>query len=324
MSEVPIYEKEQDTPIYTPKDLDSLWSSAFETLWDRGEFYPSNEWWDTLKKIDAFNNVRGKNMELENNIKDLRTQENDWFNDPTLQQKMNDNIRRNQDYMLSYWWDVDRNDVTRQRYDDWRNQYDLFDYLFNAPTYEDYLRQQWEFRGIHQNSSNKDYQFPKSDDLYSMQNEYKDNNDYYNKLYNDYANTLQQNWTKYTVDANDYINKERENIQNGIDYYQDLVNKYSASKGKESATDKKERLARLNTEKKNLSNEQKRMNQFEKTVYDYNHIDELSKQKNIKDVAKQVLNGNWGNGWARRKALEDAWYNYEEVQKEVNKLMRNR
>lgn len=46
MSEVPIYEKEQDTPIYTPKDLDSLWSSAFETLWDRSEFYPSNEWWD--------------------------------------------------------------------------------------------------------------------------------------------------------------------------------------------------------------------------------------------------------------------------------------
>ena len=48
---------------------------------------------------------------------------------------------------------------------------------------------------------------------------------------------------------------------------------------------------------------------------------EVKKLKSVKEVAKEVLNGAWGNGSTRRKLLENAGYNYEEVQKEVNRLL---
>ena len=49
---------------------------------------------------------------------------------------------------------------------------------------------------------------------------------------------------------------------------------------------------------------------------------EVKKLKSVKEVAKEVLNGAWGNGSTRRKLLENAGYNYEEVQKEVNRLLK--
>ena len=39
------------------------------------------------------------------------------------------------------------------------------------------------------------------------------------------------------------------------------------------------------------------------------------------EVAKEVLAGKWGNGTARKTALENAGYNYSEVQAEVNRLL---
>jgi hypothetical protein len=39
-------------------------------------------------------------------------------------------------------------------------------------------------------------------------------------------------------------------------------------------------------------------------------------------VAKEVLAGKWGNGDARKKKLQAAGYDYNAVQKEVNRLMR--
>ena len=44
-------------------------------------------------------------------------------------------------------------------------------------------------------------------------------------------------------------------------------------------------------------------------------------KKSISQVAKEVINGEWGNGDARKKKLEAAGYNYDEVQKEVNKQL---
>ena len=42
------------------------------------------------------------------------------------------------------------------------------------------------------------------------------------------------------------------------------------------------------------------------------------------EVAKEVIQGNWGNGELRRARLENAGYNYEEVQKEVNRLLKSK
>lgn len=46
-----------------------------------------------------------------------------------------------------------------------------------------------------------------------------------------------------------------------------------------------------------------------------------SSSVNYAAIAKEVINGKWGNGAARKKKLEKAGYNYNKVQKEVNKLL---
>lgn len=43
--------------------------------------------------------------------------------------------------------------------------------------------------------------------------------------------------------------------------------------------------------------------------------------KSISQVAKEVINGKWGNGDARKQKLEAAGYDYDAVQKEVNKQL---
>lgn len=46
-----------------------------------------------------------------------------------------------------------------------------------------------------------------------------------------------------------------------------------------------------------------------------------SGKKTIFQIAKEVINGEWGNGDARKKKLEAAGYDYDAVQKEVNKQL---
>lgn len=48
---------------------------------------------------------------------------------------------------------------------------------------------------------------------------------------------------------------------------------------------------------------------------------DASGKKSISQIAKEVINGEWGNGDTRKKKLEAAGYNYDEVQKEVNKQL---
>lgn len=45
-------------------------------------------------------------------------------------------------------------------------------------------------------------------------------------------------------------------------------------------------------------------------------------KKSNKTIAKEVINGKWGNGAKRIKALKKAGYNPVEIQKEVNKLLK--
>lgn len=50
-----------------------------------------------------------------------------------------------------------------------------------------------------------------------------------------------------------------------------------------------------------------------------NNTDEV-----IDELAKEVIDGKWGNGAARRDALTKAGYNYSKVQARVNELVKNR
>lgn len=46
--------------------------------------------------------------------------------------------------------------------------------------------------------------------------------------------------------------------------------------------------------------------------------------KSVETVAKEVIAGKWGNGSARKSKLTKAGYNYNEVQKAVNKLLKQK
>lgn len=51
-------------------------------------------------------------------------------------------------------------------------------------------------------------------------------------------------------------------------------------------------------------------------------VNAIPTKKSINEIAKEVIKGNWGNGEERKKKLIAAGYNYNEVQKEVNKLLK--
>ena len=49
---------------------------------------------------------------------------------------------------------------------------------------------------------------------------------------------------------------------------------------------------------------------------------EKDPRKSVDEIAKEVISGAWGNGEARKSALEQAGYNFSEVQKRVNVLVK--
>lgn len=57
--------------------------------------------------------------------------------------------------------------------------------------------------------------------------------------------------------------------------------------------------------------------------YDDNNVStpDNSGGKDVKTVAREVIAGTWGNGEARKKALEAKGYNYDEVQSMVNQIL---
>lgn len=57
------------------------------------------------------------------------------------------------------------------------------------------------------------------------------------------------------------------------------------------------------------------------TVYGWVNAEDLqSAAKNIDEIAREVIRGDWGNGDVRKKRLTEAGYNYNEVQARVDKL----
>lgn len=64
--------------------------------------------------------------------------------------------------------------------------------------------------------------------------------------------------------------------------------------------------------------------------YIYNRLGKIAKEVNAKlqpqkktvdEIAREVINGLWGNGEERKERLTKAGYNYSTIQKRVNKLM---
>lgn len=79
-------------------------------------------------------------------------------------------------------------------------------------------------------------------------------------------------------------------------------------------------------------NGNERKNKLEKAGYNYNKIQEkvdellgkkpVKAKKSVTVIAKEVIQGKWGNGAERKKRLTEAGYNYAEVQKKVNQLLK--
>ena len=57
-------------------------------------------------------------------------------------------------------------------------------------------------------------------------------------------------------------------------------------------------------------------------VFDANGKVVYPVKKSVDEIAKEVIQGKWGNGTDRKNRLEKAGYNYNEVQKKVNTLLK--
>lgn len=57
-------------------------------------------------------------------------------------------------------------------------------------------------------------------------------------------------------------------------------------------------------------------------VFDSNGKQVYPTKKSIDEVAREVIQGKWSNGAERKKRLTDAGYDYNEVQKRVNELLK--
>lgn len=55
---------------------------------------------------------------------------------------------------------------------------------------------------------------------------------------------------------------------------------------------------------------------------EYDKIKSKSTPKSTTEIVKEVLSGDWGNGQQRKRALTNAGYDYEEIQKEVNRIVK--
>lgn len=56
-------------------------------------------------------------------------------------------------------------------------------------------------------------------------------------------------------------------------------------------------------------------------IYNPYIIDAPKPTKSVEQVAQEVIDGKWGNGYTRKQRLEQAGYNYVEVQQKVNELL---
>ena len=63
------------------------------------------------------------------------------------------------------------------------------------------------------------------------------------------------------------------------------------------------------------------LNGFTKAKEETNTNTPIETKKSVEEVAKEVIEGKWGNGEERKTKLREAGYSYTEVQNKVNELM---
>lgn len=74
--------------------------------------------------------------------------------------------------------------------------------------------------------------------------------------------------------------------------------------------------------KQKLTNAGYNYEEIQKIVNNILSGKQISNKKSNEQIAKEVINGKWGNGITRRIKLKNAGYNYSEIQKIVNRLLK--
>ena len=128
----------------------------------------------------------------------------------------------------------------------------------------------------------------------------------------------------------DIISSSSESI---ISYNENLYDQVSKYDNYDNAVNLKYYKNRLYEMKDKVTNCKKSvgelLNSLNVTITKLNEWNVISQESNniklndtsIDDLANQVINGDWGNGQARKTALEEAGYNYREIQDRVNAIL---
>lgn len=114
--------------------------------------------------------------------------------------------------------------------------------------------------------------------------------------------------------------------------YRDLITEIKNSKNKVNRKSEDEIVQEV---MKGLwGNGEERKQKLQNAGYEYNSIQSKinslygqniinnTNRKNNEEIAKEVIRGLWGNGEERKQKLENAGYNYQEIQNIVNLMMR--
>lgn len=64
------------------------------------------------------------------------------------------------------------------------------------------------------------------------------------------------------------------------------------------------------------------VNKNSKKIFGYIRVKQAIIKNNLDNIAREVIAGKYGNGDERKKNLEKAGYNYNEVQQKVNELLK--
>lgn len=140
--------------------------------------------------------------------------------------------------------------------------------------------------------------------------------------------------TKECYDGKTYVNitdmfRAYDNINDAIEDYYDMLASCSRYKGCINQTDPKICITAIKnggyaTSPTYINTIMGIIKKYNLATYDDIIIGNNTEntKKSIYEVAKEVIDGKWGNNPERKKRLEAAGYNYNSVQAEVNRICR--
>lgn len=111
-----------------------------------------------------------------------------------------------------------------------------------------------------------------------------------------------------------------DNMMDGVKGYFEFISKSRYSNLK-SATTPQEYLERIKADGYATSSSYVTNNMNVILKHDLTKYDDFIDKKSVLQIAQEVIAGKWGNGTKRKQALENAGYNYREIQNQVNLLL---